>query len=99
MAEAYVTPAGVLIPKEIFEAGPEDRIIVRKVYDYIVVRKVSHPVERFAETMEEIDKHMSYEDVKAMRRESERKLTTRLGGKKGTLRFRISDFGFRIETP
>ena len=51
MAEAYVTPAGVLIPKEIFEAGPEDRIIVRKVYDYIVVRKVSHPVERFAEAM------------------------------------------------
>ena len=39
MSEAYVTPAGVLIPKEILEAGPEDRIIVRKVYDYMVVRK------------------------------------------------------------
>ena len=77
MTEAYVTPAGVLIPKDILEAGPEDRIIVRKVYDYIVVRKISRPVERFAEAMEEIGKHMSYKDVKAIRRESERKLTGR----------------------
>jgi len=77
MAEAYVTPAGVLIPKEILEVGPEDRIIVRKVYDYVVVRKISRPVERFAEAMEEIGKHMSYKDVKGIRRESERKLTGR----------------------
>jgi hypothetical protein len=75
--EAYVTPEGVLIPKELFNAEPGDRVIVRKVYDYIVVRKISHPVERFAEAMEEIGKNMNYEDVKTMRRESERKITER----------------------
>ncbi len=75
--EAYVTPEGVLIPKEIFDAEPGDRVIVRKVYDYIVVKKVSHPVERFVEAMEEIGKNMSYEEVKAMRQESERKNTER----------------------
>lgn len=72
--EAYVTPEGVLIPKEILDAGPEDRIIVRKVYDYVIVKKVSHPAEQFARVMEEIGKSMSYEDVKEMRRESERKI-------------------------
>ena len=75
--EAYVTPEGVLIPKEILNAEPGDRVIVRKVYDYIVVKKVSHPVERFVEAMEEIGKNMSYEEVKAMRQESERKNTER----------------------
>ena len=75
--EAFVTPEGVLNPKELFDVEPGDRVIVRKVYDYIVVRKVSHPVERFVETMEEIGKNMSYEDVKAMRRESERKIIER----------------------
>ena len=77
MMQAYVTPEGVLIPKEIFDVDIEDKIIVRKVYDYIVVKKVSHPVESFAEVMGEIGKNMSYEDVKAMRRESEQKITER----------------------
>ena len=75
--ETYVTPEGILIPKELLDAEPGERVIVRKVYDYIVVRKVSNPVERFAEAMEEIGKNMSYEDVKAMRLESERKIIER----------------------
>ena len=75
--EAYVTPEGILIPKELLDAEPGDRVIVRKVYDYIVVRKVSNSVERFAEAIEEIGKNMSYEDVKAMRLKSERKITER----------------------
>ena len=75
--EAYVIPEGILIPKELLDAKPEDRIIVRKVCDYIVVKKVSHPAERFAVAMEEIGRSMSYEDVKTMRRESERKITER----------------------
>ena len=73
IVEAYVTPEGVLIPKEILNAEPGDRVIVRKIYDYIVVKKISHPVERFVEAMAEIGRNMSYEDVKTMRRESERK--------------------------
>lgn len=77
MTEAYVTPEGVLIPKEILEVGPEDHVIVRKVHDYIIVKKISHPVERFAEAMKEIGKHMGYEDVKAMRGESEQKIIGR----------------------
>jgi len=66
--------------KEKIEAG--DKLIVRDVDGYIVMRKVSKEMLKgFFDTMEKVGKHMGMKDVRALRKEAEKNFVRKTSDK------------------